>query len=105
MIHFGLTWYGAVWFDVVWFGMVRLSCGVVQFDLVRLVPYVMMYMAWQSISWYGRGYNSLAWYETHMVWYGLTWYGMAEGSKLTPGLWDKTVIGGKIIHAPHVTLY
>ena len=44
MIHFGLKWYGTVWFDVVWCGMVRLSCGVVQFDVVRLVPYVMMYI-------------------------------------------------------------
>ena len=35
----------------------------------------------------------------------MVWCGMAQGYKLTPGLWDKTVIGGKIIHAPHVTLY
>ena len=53
MVHFGLTWYGAVWFDVVWYGMVRLSCGVVQFDLVRMVPYVVMMYIWRGIVFHG----------------------------------------------------
>ena len=26
----------------------------------------------------------------------MTWYGLGEGSKLTRGVWDKTVIGGKL---------
>ena len=52
-------------------------------------------MVWFSrdMVWFGRG---MVWFGRGMVRYSMTWYGLGEGSKLTRGVWDKTVIGGKL---------
>ena len=84
---YGVVWSGIFWHDMVWhgmafYGLVLAKCTMVWHGLAEV---------WKSLA--------EVWYGLAEVWWGIcsmTWYGLGEGSKLTRGVWDKTVIGGKL---------